>query len=213
METLQRTKTGGGVVEESGLEWMLDVWVRIKTVNDEEFEGKIFAFDPVINCLAIECAHQPTHTQYPRPSCTTSTEGITKRDYRIIKTNCIKEVTPLGESNGWDVSTFATVEPAVGPVPIDRIKGREKRAIQETWTSLSRIGVGVTREAQEIFDALSKTLPCRWHKDTIIVLDEVVIRPPYTAESCLANAPAAGTLARVQKVLEGERQRMAAIKK
>ena len=44
-------------------------------------------------------------------------------------------------------------------------------------------------------------LPCRWAKDTIVVLDEVVITPPYNVENCRANSNAAGSLERVKKVV------------
>lgn len=45
----------------------------------------------------------------------------------------------------------------------------------------TRIGVDVTAEAQRVFDALAKTLPCRWDRDTIVVLDSVRLSRPYSA--------------------------------
>lgn len=49
-------------------------------------------------------------------------------------------------------------------------------------------------------------LPCRWSNDTIVVLDEVLIQPPYDVDSCKANSSSASSLARVKKVVRCENQ-------
>ena len=58
------------------------------------------------------------------------------------------------------------------------------------------------REAQDIFDALARTLPTRWDGTSIIVLDAVIIANPYRPDDCRGGVGApAGTLARVKKVV------------
>lgn len=52
---------------------------------------------------------------------------------------------------------FASVSPMVGYVQVDRLQTREAQALKEASQQQARIGVGVTTEGQEIFDALSKT--------------------------------------------------------
>ena len=53
-----------------------------------------------------------------------------------------------------------------------------------------RVGEGVSNEAQDLFDALSKTYPCRWAPAagggacSIVVMDEVEIKAPYTSNDC-----------------------------
>jgi hypothetical protein len=45
--------------------------------------------------------------------------------------------------------------------------------LQAAKADWDKIGVGVTAEAQLIFDALNKTLPCTWNQKKIIVMQEV----------------------------------------
>ncbi len=64
--------------------------------------------------------------------------------------------------------------------------------------------------SQSIFDALSKTLPVLWDDDKIVVMDEILISPPYKPESCalLPGKSAETSLMRIRKVLQGERARL-----
>ncbi|CAG8555378.1 456_t:CDS:2 [Paraglomus occultum] len=118
--------------------------------------------------------------------------------------------TPDAASNNANATNAF---PRIGYVQLDKLQQRGIQAYKDTQCQLARIGDGVTQEAQEIFDALSKTLPCRWAKDTIVVLDEVAITPPYNVENCRANSNAAGSLERVKKVLEGEKRRLASVRR
>lgn len=130
---------------------------------------------------------------------------------------------------------------AISPSNITQVKrdinvaaaeAREKAATAEAMKRAAKIGVGVSGIGQQVFDALSKTLPCRWADRHIIVMDEFVISPdnynsvsvPNVPTSTLqavargekiANAPAdigsqATRWQRVTKVLEGERKRLLA---
>lgn len=66
--------------------------------------------------------------------------------------------------------------------------------------------MGVTPEAQSLFDALSKTLPVRWDKTTIVVMNDVRVSSPYHPESVSGGTPAANE--RVRKVVEFEKKRL-----
>lgn len=72
-----------------------------------------------------------------------------KCSFRILKISHIKEIISVG-SSGKDYL-------AVGPVQVDRLKSRESEALKGLVHQVSKIGVGVTKEAQDIFNALSKT--------------------------------------------------------
>ncbi|KAG0199982.1 hypothetical protein BGX28_006830 [Mortierella sp. GBA30] len=258
------------------IDWVLGKHVKVVTLADEVFEGQVYAFDVIMNCVCPSklVSSSPTPAAYYSPSLgNSSSASRPKYDFRILKINYIKEVSAIStgvyetegihatdaqageessatittstkndngnavlssantstakddnamgitggdksntsENNGSNITSniYSKVLPAVGYVQLERIQQREQQAVREAQAAAARIGVGVSSVGQDIFDALSKTLPCRWAKDSIVVMDEVIIAPPYEPENCKANASSSYTLARVKKVLEGERSRMA----
>lgn len=62
----------------------------------------------------------------------------------------------------------------------------------------------MTKEAQELFDALSRTMQCRWQGKAIVVVDAMVsIEEPYVAESCksLPGGQGERALGRIRKMV------------
>ncbi|KAI7902996.1 anticodon-binding domain-containing protein [Cokeromyces recurvatus] len=175
------------------LETFIGSTIRLKTAFDEEVEGLIYTCDRITNCIVIDCSHKDNKTSN-RKNC----------NFRIIKISHIKEILFLtATTNG--VKDYMPIN----QIYIDRLKQRESEVMKGVKNEVSKIGIGVTKEGQDIFNALSKTLPCRWSKDTIIVMDEILITPPYGVNDCKANASSSALLARIKKVLEGERKRLA----
>jgi hypothetical protein len=163
---------------------------------------------------------------------------------RILRASAVRSVadakpppSPAASSDARPSPADALARSVLDPLPcvdLARAKEREARALRQAQADLAKVGVGVTREAQALFDALAKTMPCEWvvgagggagaggsaatppqHTGEIAVLDCVVVRPPYRPADCAAlpsaearAAAAAGALDRVKKVLGAARERL-----
>ncbi|KAG0002773.1 hypothetical protein BGZ65_002337 [Modicella reniformis] len=247
-----KASSASGSAPSDSLDWIVGLNVRVVTQTDEVFEGQVYAYDALMNCLALHIilvclsvkstTASTTPANYYSPSLGSNNHASRpKYDFRILKINYIKDVTPLSSgsvetdktrspnnssnpnsanptsASGSDKdskdnntsSVYARALPAVGYVHLAKLQQREQQAVKEAQVAAARIGVGVSSLGQDIFDALSKTLPCRWAGDSIVVMDEVIISPPYEPDNCKANPSSYITLARVKKVLEGERMRLA----
>ncbi|KDP21310.1 hypothetical protein JCGZ_21781 [Jatropha curcas] len=157
--------------------------LSIKTTLGEEFEGQVITFDRPSNILVL----QEGSKTGPR------------RNIRFLKANYIKEFSFLGQAEDpLDVKKCY--------IDLHSLQAREELALRQAEAEAERIGVGVTAEAQSIFDALSKTLPVRWDKTVIVVMNEVRVGSPYLPECVIGGTPAAND--RVKKVLEFERKRL-----
>ncbi|KAL2939220.1 Protein LSM12-like protein [Bienertia sinuspersici] len=161
--------------------------LSIKTTLGEEFEAQVITFDRSSNILIFSGVLQEGSKSGPR------------KNIRLLKTNYIKEFTLLRQAEDpLDIKSCY--------LDLTSLQAREESAIRQAEIEAERIGVGVTAEAQSIFDALSKTLPVRWDKTVIVVMDQVRVCSPYHPESVTGGTPAANE--RVRKVLELERKRL-----
>ncbi|BAT74643.1 uncharacterized protein HKW66_Vig0000800 [Vigna angularis] len=157
--------------------------LSIRTTLGDEFEGQVVTFDRPSNILVLQepSKHGP------------------RRNIRLLKANYIKEFTFLGQAED-------PLDPSNCFLDLTALQAREEIAIRQAEADAERIGVGVTSEAQSIFDALSKTLPVRWDKTVIVVMNDVRVSSPYHPDSVVGGTPAANE--RVKKVLEFERKRL-----
>ena len=123
----------------------------------DAMEGTVFAACPLTNLIAVNTAPPP-----PNPSSTITNQP---GDYHVIPVSRIQSfqlvglaTDPLskGEESGGG-GGFDSAVPSIGRVDIKALEAREQATIARIKEKEASKGRGVTKEAQEIFDALART--------------------------------------------------------
>jgi len=174
----------------AALDWALGLRVKLTTILDDQIVGSVFAYDPITSTVSLITSPSPT--------------GPGPHDIRILKVSFLKDVVVTGPAPPG--LKFSSAEPKISKVNTGTIVARESVAALEEQKRAQRLGKGVSREGQAIFDALSWTMSCRWHEKQIVVLDSVMISEPYTLGDVKGNDQHA--VNRVKKVLEGEKRKI-----
>ena len=95
-----------------------------------------------------------------------------------------------------------TTTPAITSIPSPALRARADAAVTRLKEIASKKNKAVGKEAQDLFDGLSRTLPTRWDGNNIVVMDSVVVTAPYRGEDCRAGSGVpVQTLNRVRKVV------------
>eukprot|EP00929_Paragymnodinium_shiwhaense_P068250 TRINITY_DN34300_c0_g1_i1.p1 TRINITY_DN34300_c0_g1~~TRINITY_DN34300_c0_g1_i1.p1 ORF type:complete len:182 (-),score=32.05 TRINITY_DN34300_c0_g1_i1:92-637(-) len=163
---------------------LLGAHIRVVTVFGEEIEGELFCCDTVSSNTVILCQRLANGNV----------------NYKWTKANIIREVHAVTGPSG------SAVEEWLPHVDLRRVEERAKKLEDEAQASVSRYGVGVTEHAQDIFDALSKTMGASWDGEDIKVFG-VRISKPYDPKTCVSGGDDQAQ-ERVRKVLQGELARL-----
>ncbi|KAL2821000.1 anticodon-binding domain-containing protein [Aspergillus cavernicola] len=160
-------------------------------------EGTLFTACPITNLVAINTADGK------------QTEAGNYHIIPISRIQSFQVLSLMPPSQNNEPTSFSDAVPPLHALDIRALKAREANAISKIQEGEARRGKGVTREAQDLFDAFGRTMPTRWDAASIIVADAVTIAPPYRVDDCrplVAGDTAA--LTRVRKVLEMERKKI-----
>ncbi|EUC49825.1 hypothetical protein COCMIDRAFT_1452 [Bipolaris oryzae ATCC 44560] len=164
-------------------------------------EGTLFTACNITHAIAINTAPAP-----PNPSASALSQP---GDYHIIPFAHIESFEILGSGERAPESTagFNGALPSISKVDLAALQAREDQTIREMKKKDAQKGKGVSAEAQELFDAISRTLPTRWADTQIVVSDSVLIQAPYTLDSIRAPADKAQAEKHVRKIVEHYYQR------
>ncbi|KAL9113616.1 MAG: hypothetical protein Q9227_002354 [Pyrenula ochraceoflavens] len=178
--------------------------VRITTQapTSQTLEGTLHTADPITNLVMLISSPGTA----PAQSFTGTVHVIPISQLTSAPT--ILSLPP----NTSEISSgpFSSALPPIGPLEIRALRAREEaavRALQQKEQNRGPKGIG--KDAQDIFDALARTMPIRWHGTGMVVSDSVLIEPPYRVADCRSLPGVEGVaLTRVRKVLEMERNKL-----
>ncbi|OAX76932.1 hypothetical protein ACJ72_08775 [Emergomyces africanus] len=203
----------GTVAMEMALCGAIGARIRVTTTSPTSttHEGTLFTACPITNLIAINTSPSP-----PTPISSSAPALSHPSDYHIIPVSRIHSfqllsLPPHSASSSSSPAeqqnpSFANAYPSIYPLDIRALKNREAAAIAKLHEREQRRGKGVSKEAQDLFDAFSRTMPARWDGTSIVVADTVIISKPYLVENCRSltaddGGPSAA-LTRVRKVLD-----------
>lgn len=150
-------------------------------------ELKLFPTDEVVRGLVF-CTDEISQSIVLKKGLNHTTLAS---EIRVINVNCVKEKkviiaqapTNRSDKDGNMVREVALPLPSVTKKSIDE---KEKRAIMMAEESFRHINQKASLEGQIVFDRLLKA--CNeviWNGESIIVLNQIKVEPPYNEENCV----------------------------
>ncbi|KAL7554353.1 hypothetical protein ACHAWF_018615 [Thalassiosira exigua] len=157
--------------------------------------GLVYCTDEASNSVVLQ--KSLAHTTLSSEVAVINASSVTER--RAV------EAKEVGEEEGG----AGSVEEAKVPLPnVSRraLEERERRALRMAEESFGQVNQRASPEGQKIFDKLLKA--CNdvvWRGESILVLKQIRVDPPYDADSCSLIGTAGGldahSLERVKKIV------------
>ncbi|XP_033106251.1 protein LSM12 homolog B-like [Anneissia japonica] len=151
-----------------------------ETCFGDHFDGEVMAYDSQSRLIVLK-----TKTSNEKPTYNIQFLNITN----------LKSIEILKEA--------VDVPPALPALNQNKLLKRAEESIYDKHEAIRCQELGVPSDAIKLYHTIKKTLHCRWQNRDMIVLDSVIVSPPYTLESCSSNDGKDGKeLAHVKKIIE-----------
>ncbi|XP_076030034.1 protein LSM12-like [Oratosquilla oratoria] len=161
-------------------------FVSCKTCFREELQGEVLAFDSHVKILTLKCP-----SSSGRPSMF---------DIRLVNLSYVSQVTVMKEAP-------VAALPSLPSLNLGKLNNRAKRSIDEKQKLLQAMQSGVTPDGQKLFLTIRKTIDeVSWRGANIVVMDQVVIVPPYLVNNVGEKDPkkegSAKAVNHIKKIVE-----------
>ncbi|XP_014676510.1 PREDICTED: protein LSM12 homolog [Priapulus caudatus] len=160
--------------------------VKCTTCYGQEMQGQVMAYDLQTKLLALKS-----------PTKNGSKPG--NSDVRLINLSLVSSVSLIHEEENKTL-------PAVPNLNFQRLNSRLEQSRKEKIRQANSIGENVSPEAQKLYLAITKTIePVHYQSQDIVVMNQVMISPPYRPENCkcISQAPSSEqTLNHIRKIVE-----------
>lgn len=142
--------------------------------GDEVVQGLVYCTDQISNSIVLKKSLNYT---------------TLASDIRVVNASCVKAKKVIAakapknrDGDDGEEQEIAMPLPNVTKKSIDE---REKRAIRLAEESFKHINQKASPEGQAVFDRLLKACnEVKWNGESIIVLNNIKVDPPYSADNC-----------------------------
>uniref|UniRef100_A0A3Q3A1X3 LSM12 homolog b n=1 Tax=Kryptolebias marmoratus TaxID=37003 RepID=A0A3Q3A1X3_KRYMA len=152
--------------------------VSCLTCLGQRLQGEVVAFDYQSKMLTLKCA--------------SSSGKSNLNDVILINLAYVSEVEIINDRT--------ETPPPLASLNVSKLANRARTEKEDKLSQAYAISAGVSVEGQQLFQTIHKTIKdCKWQEKNIIVMDDVVISPPYQVENCRGKEGSA--LSHVRKIV------------
>lgn len=127
------------------------------------------------------------------PECPSSSGKPNHADILLVNLQYVSEVEIINDRTG--------TPPPLASLNVSKLANKARTEKEEKMSQAYAISAGVSLEGQQLFQTIHKTIKdCKWQEKNIVVMEEVVIAPPYQVENCKGKEGSA--LSHVRKIVE-----------
>ncbi|XP_078793182.1 protein LSM12 homolog A isoform X3 [Oryzias latipes] len=154
-----------------------------------ESGGRVSVLNPLIVVPGLDMDHYLA----ANPQCASSSGKPNLHDVILINLAYVSEVDIINDRT--------ETPPPLASLNVSKLANRARTEKEDKLSQAYAISAGVSVEGQQLFQTIHKTIKdCKWQEKNIIVMDDVIISPPYQVENCKGKEGSA--LSHVRKIVE-----------